>query len=68
MLRQRCAAAAAGGVLLLAAAAVAAQVPTEGEHGADLSGVWTNVNLPGTSDWAIYTFSKDLPELTAWPV
>ena len=22
--------------------------------------------LPGTAEWAIYTFSKDLPEMTAW--
>jgi hypothetical protein len=51
---------------LLSASAAAAQVPTEGEHNADLSGVWTNVTLPGTADWAINTFSKDLPEMTAW--
>jgi len=57
---------AAAGVLLLAVSAAMAQVPTEGEHNADLSGVWTNVNLPGTAEWAINTFSKDLPEMTAW--
>ena len=63
---ERTAAAAAAGVLLLTMSATTAQVPTEGEHNADLSGVWTNVNLPGTAEWAIYTFSKDLPEMTAW--
>ncbi len=63
---ERTAAAAAAGVLLLTVSATTAQVPTEGEHNADLSGVWTNVNLPGTAEWAIYTFSKDLPEMTAW--
>ena len=59
---ERTAATAAAGVLLLTMSATTAQVPTEGEHNADLSGVWTNVNLPGTAEWAIYTFSKDLPE------
>jgi hypothetical protein len=59
-------AAVAAGVLLLTVLAASAQVPTEGDHNADLSGVWTNVNLPGTAEWAIYTFSKDLPEMTAW--
>ncbi len=62
----RTAAAATAGALLLTVSAATAQVPTEGEHNADLSGVWTNVNLPGTAEWAIYTFSKDLPEMTAW--
>jgi hypothetical protein len=59
---------AAGAALVLLGVAhpAAAQVPTSGEHGADLSGVWTNVNLPGTAEWAIYTFSADLPPLTAW--
>lgn len=66
MNRERCGAAAAAGVLLLAVATAPAQVPTSGEHNADLSGVWTNVNLPGTAEWAINTFSKDLPEMTAW--
>jgi hypothetical protein len=66
MHRERSRAAAAAGVLLLMASAAAAQVPTAGEHNADLTGVWTNVNLPGTAEWAIYTFSKDLPEMTAW--
>jgi hypothetical protein len=65
MSRERSAAAAAG-VLLWAVTAATAQVPTSGEHNADLSGVWTNVNLPGTEAWAINTFSKDLPEMTAW--
>ena len=50
----------------LAAGDGSAQVPTSGEHNADLTGVWTNVNLPGTAEWAIYTFSEDLPKLTAW--
>lgn len=53
-------------VAWLAVQPIAAQVPTSGEHNADLTGVWTNVNLPGTADWAIYTFTKDLPEMTAW--
>jgi hypothetical protein len=53
-------------VLLFALRPAMAQVPTSGEHNADLSGVWTNVNLPGTADWAIYTFSAALPPLTAW--
>jgi len=61
---ERTAVAAAAGALLLTLA-TSAQVPTEGEHNADLSGVWTNVNLPGTAEWAIYTFTKDLPEMTA---
>jgi hypothetical protein len=59
-------AAAAVCALVLSVSAATAQVPAEGEHNADLSGVWTNVNLPGTAEWAIYTFSKDLPEMTAW--
>ena len=53
-------------VLLGAVSPTTAQVPTEGEHNADLSGVWTGVNLPGTGAWAINTFSEQLPELTAW--
>jgi len=55
-------------VLLLALRPVAAQAPASAslEHGSDLSGVWTNVNLPGTADWAIYTFSAELPALTDW--
>jgi hypothetical protein len=57
---------AAAGLLLLAASAVTAQVPTEGRHGADLSGVWTGVMLPGTAQWAINTFSEELPEMTPW--
>jgi hypothetical protein len=61
-----CVMAGAALVLLIALRPGAAQVPTAGEHGADLSGVWTNVNLPGTAEWAIYTFSPELPELTAW--
>jgi len=57
---------AAAGVLLLSTSGANAQVPTSGEHNADLSGVWTNVNLPGTAEWAINTFSKELPDMTAW--
>jgi hypothetical protein len=64
MSRERSAAVVAA--LLMFAAPAIAQVPTKGEHNADLSGVWTNQNLPGTADWAINTFSKDLPEMTAW--
>jgi len=66
MSRERSAAVATACALALWASAATAQVPTKGEHNADLSGVWTNVNLPGTSEWAINTFSKDLPEMTAW--
>ena len=66
MRRERVAAAGAVCVLLAAASAATAQVPTEGEHNADLSGVWTGVNLPGTGAWAINTFSEQLPEMTAW--
>src|SRR4026208_1425751 len=66
MSREPTAAVAAAGALLVSASVVTAQVPTKGEHNADLSGVWTNQNLPGTSEWAINTFSKDLPEMTAW--
>jgi hypothetical protein len=61
---QRIAAAAAACALL--AMSASAQLPTEGKHNADLSGVWTGVMLPGTAEWAINTFSKDLPEMTAW--
>jgi hypothetical protein len=50
----------------LMCSAASAQVPTEGKHNADLAGVWTSVTLPGTAEWAINTFSKDLPEMTAW--
>jgi hypothetical protein len=53
-------------VSTLALSAAFAQVPTTGEHNADLSGVWSGVNLPGTGAWAINTFSADLPKLTAW--
>lgn len=35
-------------------------------HGADLSGVWTNMSLPEAGPWAIYSFSEDPPALTAW--
>ena len=66
MSREHFAAAAAVCALALWASSAAAQVPTKGEHNADLSGVWTNQNQPGTAEWAIYTFSKDLPEMTAW--
>lgn len=43
----------------------AAQAPAAG-HGAELGGVWTGVTLPGTAEWAIYTFSAELPPLTEW--
>lgn len=36
------------------------------EHGADLSGVWTNSNPPGAGPWTIYSFSEDPPALTEW--
>jgi len=65
MIRDRWAAAGAVCALMLSAVA-AAQVPTAGQHNADLSGVWTSVTLPGTGEWAINTFSKDLPEMTPW--
>jgi hypothetical protein len=51
---------------VLAAAPAAAQSAATLEHGGDLSGVWTNVNAPGTAEWAIYTFSEDLPAMTEW--
>jgi hypothetical protein len=66
MRREQRAAVAAAAWLLLSTPGAHGQVPTSGEHNADLSGVWTNVNLPGTAEWAINTFSKDLPEMTAW--
>jgi len=44
----------------------AAQSAATLEHGADFSGVWTNVNAPGTAEWAIYTFSEELPAMTEW--
>jgi hypothetical protein len=66
MSREHFATAAAVCALALSAVAATAQVPTKGEHNADLSGVWTNQNQPGTAEWAINTFSKDLPEMTAW--
>ena len=66
MNRERTAAVAAVCALVLSASVATGQVPTKGEHNADLSGVWTNQNVPGTGEWAIYTFSKDLPEMTAW--
>ena len=43
----------------------AAQSPAPG-HGADLSGVWTNANPPGSGPWTIYSFSEDPPPLTEW--
>ena len=54
--------------ILLAAATppAAAQSAPNLDHGADLTGVWTNVNAPGTAEWAIYTFSQDLPPMTEW--
>ena len=53
-------------LLFLALPPAGAQTPASLEHGGDLSGVWTNVNLPGTADWAIYTFSAELPAMTDW--
>lgn len=35
-------------------------------HGADLTGVWTQLNVPGTGAWAIYSFSEDPPPMTEW--
>ncbi len=66
MTREQFAAVAAACALTAWASYARSQVPTEGEHNADLSGVWTSVTLPGTAEWAINTFSKDLPEMTAW--
>jgi len=43
-----------------------AQSSATPEQGADLSGVWTGMNLPGTSEWAIYTFSEEPPQMTDW--
>jgi len=63
---ERGAAAAVACVLLLSTSAAFAQVPTRGEHNADLTGVWNGENPPGTGAWAINTFSPELPELTAW--
>jgi len=57
---------AAATCVLLAFCSASAQVPTSGRHNADLSGVWTNVNAPGTDAWAINTFSEQLPKMTAW--
>jgi hypothetical protein len=59
-------AAAAAFVCVLVCAPAAAQVPAAGEHNADLSGVWTGVSLPGTSEWSVNTFSAELPEMTPW--
>lgn len=35
-------------------------------HGADFSGIWTNVNAPDAGPWAIDTFSEHPPPLTPW--
>jgi hypothetical protein len=53
-------------VLAAAALPAAAQSQPKLEHGADFTGVWTNVNAPGTAEWAIYTFSEKLPAMTEW--
>lgn len=53
-------------ILLLGLRSAAAQAPAPVAQGAHLAGVWTGVNLPGTAEWAIYTFSKELPAMTAW--
>jgi hypothetical protein len=53
--------------LIGAAAATAEAQPTASrEHAADFSGVWTGVTVPGTGEWAIYSFSEDPPPLTEW--
>lgn len=44
--------------------AARAQAPVD--HGADLSGVWTNLRLPDDGPWAIYSFREDPPPLTPW--
>jgi len=61
------------GVLLMTAMiagsqleSAAAQSLSATQHGADLSGVWTGMNLPGTSQWSIYTFSEEPPLMTEW--
>lgn len=58
---------AALGAALVAAHSLAQDArPRVAAHGADLSGVWTNVNAPGAGPWAIYSFSEEPPPLTAW--
>jgi hypothetical protein len=52
--------------VLLAIAASAASFAQSTEHGGDLSGVWTNVNAPGTAQWAIHTFRAELPKMAPW--
>jgi len=47
-------------------AALRPLVAQPASHAADLSGVWTNVTLPGTAEWAINTFSAEIPALTPW--
>lgn len=49
--------------LCLCGPALAQALP---EHGADLSGVWTNRNPPGTGPYSIYSFSENPPRLTEW--
>ena len=44
----------------------AAQAPASLGHGGDLTGVWTGITVPGTGEWAIYSFSEDPPPLTDW--
>ena len=53
-------------ILAAAVSPVAAQSAPSLDHGADFTGVWTNVNAPGTAEWAIYTFSQNLPPMTDW--
>jgi hypothetical protein len=53
-------------LLLMLIASANGQSSRSLEHGADLSGVWTNTNADGNGPWAIYSFSEDPPALTAW--
>jgi hypothetical protein len=64
----RCVGRALGAVAVawLTISAAGAQPSAPGGQGTRLNGVWTGVTLPGTAPWAIYTFSAELPELTAW--
>jgi hypothetical protein len=56
----------AAALMLWGSGPAAAQAPASLEHGADFRGVWTNVNVPGTGEWAIYSFSEDPPAMTEW--
>jgi hypothetical protein len=53
-------------LLLIGAERVSAQATTPSAGREALSGVWTNMNTPGTGPWAIDTFSEAPPPLTAW--